>query len=559
MRFEELKDLDIASIEDVNLFRIYINYLLAVSRTKEPKEALSLVEAAIERSKELKDNKSLAVIYYIKNILIFGFEDTIAEVNDLSGKVKKISLEIGFKEGEALAAIMKWGTFKLEGKVEEAKEARNLAMNIMDSIKNPEPIYYYWVKYSYAVGEWTEEKNLLAADMIRECRDFFRRKSFYMSEIKATSLLSTIYFRLGYDHELQNLVQELMVNEEMFDYYPKTSLARYNLLLGQIALHSSDRTLAEMYFFTSTQLFQKFGYEREFVYDYLFGLSYLARVYATSGKNKEIYRILVELKLILSEFKMKIPRRFLNSLVGSFTFSYFYISSFKRQEVMDSQAVTQNRTVSVKQLMLHPKMLKQLIVYSGFKEEENKQTDDTEHNNFAFFKRVVDFLLEIDNPEVKNPKTRIKNALNILSLDEGSSSLNKFEKAFSELMIARLYLSMGKNEEFKNIMKNYIGKETEYENITLSVWIKLLSTIFSYLQNKNRDQALEKLEEISWYCLDNKYSRLHKEALSLYNLFLKENYMSFNKHIFENLMFQDMLSSTVNQRREMLQEINSEA
>ena len=91
MRFEELKELDITDIEDINLFRIYVNYLLSVSRTKEPEEALELIEHAINKSKKLNDEKSLAVIYYIKFILIFGFEETITEVNNLSEKVKIIS------------------------------------------------------------------------------------------------------------------------------------------------------------------------------------------------------------------------------------------------------------------------------------------------------------------------------------------------------------------------------------------------------------------------------------------------------------------------------------
>ncbi|MHA2308368.1 MAG: hypothetical protein ACXABJ_03740 [Candidatus Heimdallarchaeaceae archaeon] len=560
MRFDELKNLDISSIEDTNLFRIYVNYLLAVSRTKKPKEALELIESAIKRSRELKDNRSLAVIYYIKNILIFGFEDTIAEVNDLSGKVKKISKEIGFKEGGALAAIMKWGTYKLGGNYEEAKQAREKAMQIMDSIRNPEPIYYYWVKYSFAIGEWTEDQNPSAAEMIKECRDFFRRKSFYMSEIKATTLLSRIYFKLGMDYELQNLVQELMVDEDLFDYYPKTSLARYNLLLGQIALNSSDKTMAEMYFFTSTQLFRKFGNEGEFVYDYLSGLSYLSRIYATEGKIRDVYTILEELKKVLSNLKLTIPRRFINTLIGSFTLSYFYVSSHKGHEALTEQESIQNRTKSAKQLILHPEVLNQLMVYSGFKIDEMKKTKEQDNkDSYLFFKKVVDFLLELENPKTVNFNARIKNAIRILSIEEESVVLTSFEKTFSELIIARLYLSMGKNTEFKKIMKNYLGKESQYENVTLNVWIKLLNTIFVFLQDDNREKALTKIEKISWFCLDNKLSRLHKESLTLYNLFLKKNYESYSKHMFENLMFHDIFASSGDFRVEMIQQINVEA
>ena len=559
MRFAELKDLEIASIEDTNLFRIYVNYLLAVCRTKKPKEALELLESVIKKSKELNDNRSLAVIYYIKHIFIFGFEDTIAEVNDLSGKVKKISEEIGFKEGLALAAIMKWGTYKLEGNYEEAKQARVEAMQTMDSIRNPEPVYYYWVKYSFAIGEWTEDQNPSAADMIKECRDFFRRKNFYISEIKATTLLSRMYFSLGLDDELQNLVQELMIDEELFDYYPKTNLARYNLLLGQIALNSSDKIMAEMYLFTSTQLFQKFGYEGENAYDYLSGLSFLSRIYATAGKVREVYNNLDELKRILSNLKMTIPKRFINTLIGSFTLSYFYVSSHKRQEFLTEQESVQNRTRSAKQLMLHPEMLNQLMVYSGFKKDEMKKTKEQDSKgSYLFFKKVVDFLLELENPKTINFNTRIKNAIRILVIEEKSDVLTNFEKTFSELMIARLYLSMGKNNEFKKIMKNYLGKESQYENVTLNVWIRLLNAIFGYLQDDNREKALSKIEEISWFCLDKKLTRLHNESISLYNLFLKENYMSYSKHLFENLMFHDIFAATGDFRMDMIQQNQAE-
>jgi hypothetical protein len=556
MRFEELRELDITEIKDTSLFRIYVNYLLSVCRMKEPKEALEHVEDAIKKSKELNDEKSLAVIYYIKFIFIFGFKETIAEVNNLSGKVQSISERIGFKEGEALANIMKWGALKLEGKYAEAKIKREKAIEIMDKIKHPEPIYYYWVKYSFAIGEWTEDQNPASIEMIKECRDFFRRKSFYMSEIKATAILSTIYFRLGMDLELQNLVQELMVNEELFDYYPKTSLARFNYLLGQISLNSSDKTMAEMYFFTSTQLFQNFGYEGEYVYDYLSGLSYLSRIYATTGKMKEVYLILLELKKILSNLKRTIPTRFVNSLIGSFTFSYFYASSYKSQVSTTISGPRQDPTKSAKQLILHPEMLNQLSVYSGFKKNDMKEKKD---EIYFFFKNVVDFLLELENPKIDNFNSRIKNAVKILSIDKGATELSNFEKVFSDLMLARLYLSMGKNDEFKEIMKNYLNKETQYKDVTINVWLRLLTSIFSYLQDKNREKVLIKLEEISWFCLDNKFNRLHKESIALYNLFLKENYTSYSKHMFENLMFQDIFLSTGSLRPDMLQEISTEA
>ena len=557
MRFEELKELDITDIEDINLFRIYVNYLLSVSRTKEPEEALELIEHAINKSKKLNDEKSLAVIYYIKFILIFGFEETITEVNNLSEKVKRISEKLGFKEGEALASIMKWGKFKLEGNYVEAKHARDTAMQIMDLMKNPEPIYYYWVKYSFAIGEWTEEQNPLAVEMIRECRDFFRRKSFYMSEIKATAVLSCIYFRLGMDAELQNLVQELMVNEELFDYYPKTSLARFNLLLGQISLNSADKTMAEMYFFTSTQLFQKFGYEGEYVYDYLSGLSYLSRIYSTTGKMKEVYSLLIELREVLSNLKKTIPLRFVNSLIGSFTFSYFYASSYRSQDIAIDAETSINPTKSAKQLILHPEMLNHLLVYSGFKKEDEKKIDEQKSKDtYHFFKSVIDFLIELENPKIRNFDSRIKSAVKILAVNVKTSELSSFERTFSDLILARLYLSMGKTDDFKKIIKNYLGKESQYENITINVWLKLLIAIFHYLQDKNREKVLIELEKISWFCLDNKLTRLHKESISLYNLFLKENYMSYSKHLFENLMFQDIFISTRSLRMEIRKETN---
>ncbi|MCK4878312.1 MAG: hypothetical protein KAT03_12055, partial [Candidatus Heimdallarchaeota archaeon] len=328
---------------------------------------------------------------------------------------------------------------------------------------------------------------------------------------------------------------------------------------GQIALNSSDKIMAEMYLFTSTQLFQKFGYEGEYIYDYLSGLSYLFRIYATAGKVREVYYILEELKRVLSNLKMTIPRRFINTLIGSFTLSYFYISSYKRHESLSVQESVQRRTKSAKQLMLHPEMLNQLLVYSGFKEDEIEKTkEQVGKDSYLFFKKVINFLLELENPKNKNFNTRIKNAIRILAIEEKSNVLTCFEKTFSELMIARLYLSMGKSDEFKKIMKNYLGKESQYENVILNVWIRLLNAIFVYLQGNNREKALTTIEEISWFCLDKKLSRLHKESIALYNLFLKENYMSYSKHLFENLMFQDIFVSACNLRMDILQQIDAE-
>ncbi|MCK5304578.1 MAG: hypothetical protein KAJ72_04960, partial [Candidatus Heimdallarchaeota archaeon] len=63
-----------------------------------------------------------------------------------------------------------------------------------------------------------------------DCMLFFRKREHFSSEINAVTLLANIYSKTNQKDELFNIVQEIMGNDSLFQYYPKQVIGRFHYL-----------------------------------------------------------------------------------------------------------------------------------------------------------------------------------------------------------------------------------------------------------------------------------------------------------------------------------------
>ncbi|MCK4252954.1 MAG: hypothetical protein KAX32_00700, partial [Candidatus Heimdallarchaeota archaeon] len=514
------------------------------------KDSKLLIEKISLKSKQLGDIKSQVIINYVKHLQIFGLLKRNGEILELANEINTLSEKIDYKEGKALYYIIMWGVEKLQGNIKRAIVMRKTSMEIIDSLENPDIMVSNWIKYSYAVGEWTEERNLSSAKMLEDCMIFFRKREHYSSEINAATFLANIYSKTNQKDELFNIVQEIMGNDILFQYYPKYVLGRFHHLLGLMFLSRGDKELAEMHLFSSTQLFKRFSHTSNYIYDYLSGLSILARIYATSGKLDRVHDILTELKEIVDEGDLyqKLSKQFVNSLVSSITITQFYMSFHRRNNYnLDFRGEVRNLLLRYQNFILLPEMLTELMVYSGIEIEElsNLKKEKLPNN---FLKRVIDFLLALQNPDVSSTEERIKNASIILDISPGNTVKEEFGRIFGDMILSKLYLSSGRYEKFKSTMKKYIFKTDKITNISLRIMAESMEAIYKFLQSDKAEKAIERLSEIISECEEKNLTRMGDEVKAFRQMLIQKNMNFYHKQIFSDLSYQDLISIIVENR-----------
>ncbi len=538
-----LEGLNIDKISKQKDLRDVVSDLLELTRRLPLKDSKLLIEKISLKSKQLGDIKSQVIINYVKHLQIFGLLKRNGEILELANEINILSEKIDYKEGKALYYIMMWGVEKLQGNIERAIVMRKTSMEIIDSLKNPDIMVSNWIRYSYAVGEWTEERNLSSAKMLEDCMIFFRKREHYSSEINAATFLANIYSITNQKDELFNIVQEIMGNDVLFQYYPKYVLGRFHHLLGLMFLSRGDKELAEMHLFSSTQLYKRFSHTSNHIYDYLSGLSILARIYATSGKLDRVHDILTELKEIVDEGDLyqKLSKQFVNSLVSSITITQFYMSFHKRNNYnIDFQGEVRNLLLKYQNFILLPEMLTELMVYSGIEIEELSDLKKEKLPN-NFLKRVIDFLLALQNPDVSSTDERIKNASNILDLSPENAVKGEYGRIFCDMILSKLYLSSGRYEEFKTTMKKYVFKTDKITNISLRIMAESMEAIYKFLQSDRTEKAIERLSEIILECEEKSLTRMGREVKAFRQMLVQKRMNFYHKQIFADLSYQDLV------------------
>jgi len=539
-----LEELDIDNISTLTDLRKVVSDLLELTRRLSPKESKQLIDKILLKSKQLNDIQSQVMVYYVKHIHIFGLLRKSGEILELAEEMSTLSEQIDFKEGIALYYIVRWGIEKLQGNIEEATIMRKTSMEIIDSLTNPDPMISYWIKYSYAVGEWTEARNPLAAKMLEDCMLFFRNREHYSSEINTVIFLANIYSKTNKKYELFNIVQEIMGNDDLFHYYPKHVLGRFHHYLGLMFLSKGDKELAEMHLFSSTQLFKRYGHSANYIYDYISGLSILARIYATSGKLDGVHDILTELKEIVDEGELyqQLSKQFVNNLVSSITITQFYMTFHKRNNyTIDFQENVKNLLLRYQNFILLPEMLTELMVYSGIEIEELSDLKKEKLSN-DFLIKVIDFLLALQNPDISNTEKRIRNASKILDLPSKNAVKEGFGIIFGDMILSKLYLSIGKYEDFKTIIKKYLNKTDKITNVSLRILAESMEAIYKFLQAEKSDKAIERLSKIITECEEKNLTRMCKEVKTLRLMLIQKDTNFYHKQIFSELSFQDLVS-----------------
>ena len=88
---------------------------------------------------------------------------------------------------------------------------------------------------------------------------------------------------------------------------------------------------------------------------------------------------------------------------------------------------------------------------------------------------------------------------------------------YADVILGKIYLSIGKYTEFKNLVEKIKNTEFNSEIPILKLWVDLLVLLNQYLENPNDDTLFDRFNSLEYICKENNFRRMLDEV-RLYRL-----------------------------------------
>jgi len=131
----------IKSKKDIEIF--IEKFRVFASNHKNDRTVLDTVDETVRKCEMLVDQKSLVKLYEIKISQIEHLNTNMVVILDLLAKMKKISKDINYTSGLALAFNIEWYVEKYRGNKESSKKALENSMKYISQEANIEEYSYY--------------------------------------------------------------------------------------------------------------------------------------------------------------------------------------------------------------------------------------------------------------------------------------------------------------------------------------------------------------------------------------------------------------------------------
>ncbi len=535
---EQVEDID--TIEELQEIALEIRKSY---RNWEEKEALEIIDKTIEKSLELGDHRSHIDLLYTKQGLFFGRIDLLPEVEGIISRMERLAEQNNYLEGKALALILIWQVEKLKKNYDEAIEAREKAMEIMNTLPDPSKMNYHAILFSFAYGVFTEEGDFTAAEHFEECRKYFLKEQMIIPLIKTYQHLTKIYSWTNEEEKMSEILTECRSQTHLFSTLSDDSRVLTHNMLGNLFLYNSFRTQAEMHLLTSKELNKDRVHLGQNVFFYIGSLLLLARIYAERGDFEGIKETIIDLQSVVNHrrTKMMLTKELYSFLITSLNISLLYYSIHKGLMMATDEESILALIPFTKNLNVSSQILGELLVYSGIKVEtlEGVIKKDEKHIEERL-KNVIDYLIEINSHSSGGYRKKVEKTME--KLVNGKEE-EKTENIFANLLIAKLLLSTGNYGEYMQIMEMYLGKIEQIENSSLRLMAEAFAYIYSYLQGVSNKVIFQKLTILEKRCQQEGLVKLYDEIILYKQIVSRDTVERENKTKFQQTIYRDLFNA----------------
>ncbi|NPD89165.1 MAG: hypothetical protein HGN29_10600 [Asgard group archaeon] len=502
-------------------------------------ELAELLKHSMEIAEQKQNDETIFKIYWLYFLQTYSYVKEIKNSEKIVSSMEEISSRSN--NIEQLAIVLRAKSILSQIRNENANSMDYIikAFKTISKSKEEFPETYYGTLYSYTVFTSLADRNYnTAISNMEECLSFYHEKSFNsLGLVYVINLLQRFYFLSNQEDKVDELIlwvfQDQKIQSRIIDEH-YISLYWYS---GTIATKRYRLPEAIQYLHNAYSKIVKNKSMYEAMYEYTDIVRLLSRCYALQGQFQKSYDLLIELldfieKDVVKEnyFEKGIKRIYFSSYT---TLMFIFAQLDLDLSVLEDSKLKQIY-IRTKNILSKTQLSKTLLLESSFDETDIKNMLETEKQDAQEeVNLLIHQLLITQKPYNATEDTVTK----IQSIKEYA-----YEPFYVDVLLGKVYLAMGKQNKFLEIVKNMKDKTEEIRVPVLKIWLEFFVLLEEYISNPANPQTLQELRALEERCGNNNLKKIVEEIQLYRTLISSTKVIEKTENKFQQVAFLDVFN-----------------
>ena len=527
-------------IETLADFYGYITDLEIVCTNERSSKLSNLLLSLIERSKKFNDEVLHFRLHWLYFRQIYFFIGNMEKTKETLEVMKKISLKRNDKE---FNAIIHAAESVIEQLFQNEQGAINKIIEAMESIQNLQdkhPETFYRILYTHTLFTAPSEppysetiKNL------EECYSYYYKSNNSLGLILAIYQLLRFYFLSNQDEKIEKLTHEIFKKEKFHNKLLDKHFVALNWYFGIISTVRYDLEEAIGYLISAYNKIKEYDLQKELLYEFTDIVKLLSRCFALLGDYQKSYDLLVELTSFMETSDVR--KNFIERNIKRIHFSSYNTLLFIFSQLeLDISSLKDNKLKRIydntKELLVESKLVKHMLLETSLDDEELEKiiTDGRDEETYLVLHHLF---------TTREPYSTSEEALKkIKTIRDYNFDPLYVDPLYVDISLGKIYLTMGKYDEFAKITNKIQSKLKETRTPILKVWIEVFILIQRHIQDPNDKNILTELNKLENYCVESNLKKMEKEIKLYKNLILSNLAIKESKKRFQQAAFIDVFN-----------------
>ena len=466
---------ELEKINSKNELETFIDNLrIFTSNYRNYKANKEIIEQAINKAKNIHDKKSLVKLLEIKSTQLEQSLENLDVIIDLTDEMKKISEEIGYYGGLALACNIDWYAEKIKGNKERSLQALEKSIKYIAQEESIGSYEYHVCNYSFAVEKWLSEHDTAVAAILEKCATYFFENGFNRSFIQSISMLVIIYTRLQNGRKILELCKRIFVNRDFFDKLPLDVKAISYDFVGLGYMLDLNLNFAESFFEEAYTLFKPIYKESIYFSNFIILHSFIISVKALQGKLEQTWKLIKDAENLLLEdfFEKNLDSGTKKQIRHTLNLNKFYVySRLKDYDSVEIQDLMKEIFEGSKTLYSDFMLLSEFLLNANLKPAELEELLNSDNFSINRVKHLISYII-LKGSDNENSGKKAEKSIEVLRNRVTNTKTTFIENVFSDLLIAQQFYSLRRFSEIYPLLQKYENKLDRIQVLELRIFME---------------------------------------------------------------------------------------
>ncbi len=515
-------------------FYDYLTDLELICANERSSKLSNLILILMAKSNIIANEDLLFRLYWLYFRQTYFLVSNIEKTRKILEGMKKISLKGRNIEFIAIVYAAESLIEQLFGNKQSAKNKITKAMETIENLQDKYSDTFIRILYIHTL--FTAPSKSPYSETLK---NFEKCYSYYSKSNNSFGLILVIYQLLRFyilsnqEERIEKLTYEIFQIEKFHNKLLDTHYVSLNWYFGVISI-KYDLEEAIRYLMSAYNKIKENNLQKELLYEFTDIIKLLSRCFALSGEYQKSYNLLVELTNFMKTNEVR--KNFIERNIKRIHFSSYNTLLFIFAQLeLDITSLKDDKLKDIydntRELLVESKLVKHMLLETSLDDEEIEEiiTDGTDEEIYL----VLHHLLR-----TSEPYTTSEEALNKIQAIRDYVS----DPLYVDISLGKIYLAMGKYEEFSKITEKIQLKLESTRTPILKLWIEVFSLIQKHILNPNDKKILSELNKLELYCVKNNLRKMEKEIKLYKNLILSSHAIEESKKRFQQSAFLDVFN-----------------